>query len=893
MDMLRTLVSAQLLVTTLLAVLLWSLYARLERREFNLWWASAWTLFALFLATGRLALAFPRGWTAPKGLVLALTTVLGFLATPALVFGAVSFRSPGRVTRRVAMFGLGAAVVLGLVTLVASLLWSDPLTSFSLRHGVRTLVFAPALFFCAFVFLERVRQTKSGAALVTGASCFAYGIDQCIYAVVQLTQVATTVSGAPAGTGRLAVLASAKLLYLDVILTCAVCLGMVLLLVDEYQRSERALKESVDRGREVADENTALQLEIRIREETERLLRASEDRYRDLVEHSEDLLCIHDLEGRILSVNPAPARILGYSVEEVLTKNTRDILAPDVRADYGEYVKAIQRDGVATGVLKVVTRSGEHRFWAFRNTLRADGVNQPVVRGMARDVTEQIKAERALRQSEQKFSMAFRSNPAPMSIMSADDGTFLDVNDAFETLTGYTREEVLTRTSLELGLWLDPADRTAFYGAIEEHGRMRNVEARLRCKGGNFATALLSAEIVLVGRQRCVLVAGLDVTARRDAEARHQAILKTLPDWVFLTNRDGVLLESHARDQRLTMVPPRELVGHNITDVMPRELAKRVMACLHTALRSDQTATLEYSRWMADEERFFELRSVRFDRDQVLSLVRDVTDQRRAEHRARELQEELTHAGRVMALGTLSGSLAHEVNQPLTAITMNAYAALRLLETEEPHVEGARDALRDIMSDGRRIDDVLRRMRGLLRKERKDYGPVDVNAVVSDVLKLVHSDFIERRISIELATGSSIPVVYGDRVQLQQVVLNILLNAAEAVGEADNAEDRIVTLTTAAIGTQVTVSVSDRGEGISAAAFDRMFDPFFTTKRDGMGLGLSICRTIMDAHGGRISARRNPDRGLTCWFVLDAARMPSRISPKGIRESMVAEAIDA
>ncbi|HEU4995205.1 MAG TPA: PAS domain S-box protein, partial [Gemmatimonadaceae bacterium] len=847
---------------------------------------------ALFLATGRLALAFPRGWTTTKGLVLLLTTVLGFLATPALVFGAVSFRSPGRVTRRVAMIGLGAAVILGVLTLVTSLLWSDPLTSFSLRHGVRTLVFAPALFFCAFVFLERVRHTKSGAALVTGAACFAYGIDQCIYAVVQLTQVVTTVSGAPAGTGRLAVLASAKLLYLDVILTGAICLGMVLLLVDEYQRSERALKESVDRGREVADENTALQLEIRIREETERLLRASEDRYRDLVEHSEDLVCIHDLEGRILSVNPAPARILGYSVEEVLTKNARDILAPDVRGDFDEYINAIQRDGVATGVLKVMTRTGEHRFWAFRNTLRSDGVNAPIVRGMARDVTEQLKAEKALRHSEQKFTVAFRSSPCVMAMLS-EDGRFLDVNATFVTMTGYSREEVLNRTSLDVGLWADPETRATIRRKIDETGRLDNLEIDVRCKDGRIAPMVFAAELVQIGRDRLMLVAGLDVTARKEAEARHQAILKTLPDWVFLTNRDGVLLESHAKDQRLTMVPPRELVGLNVTEVMPRDLAKRVMACLHTTLRSDQTATLEYSRWMADEERFFELRSVRFDRDQVLSLVRDVTDQRRAEHRARELQEELTHAGRVMALGTLSGSLAHEVNQPLTAITMNAYAALRLLETEEPHVEGARDALRDIMSDGRRIDDVLRRMRGLLRKERKDYGPVDVNAVVSDVLKLVHSDFIERRISIELATGSNIPVVYGDRVQLQQVVLNILLNAAEAVGEADNAEDRIVTLTTAAIGTQVTVSVSDRGEGISGPAFDRMFDPFFTTKRDGMGLGLSICRTIMDAHGGRISARRNADRGLTCWFVLDAARMPARISPKGIRESIVVEAMDA
>ena len=872
MDTVRLLVSAHLLVTVFLAVLLWSLHARLRRQEFNQWWVGAWTLSALFLGVGRLALTFPPGWDLAKGTVVLLATLLGFSVAPVLVFGAVSFRSRGTITRRAALAWLGAAMVLGALSFAVSLLWSaQPFTSFAVRHGFRTLTLAAALFFCARVFFQRVRATRSGAALLTAVSCLGYAISQSLYTGALIVQVFGTTTASPGIPGHLPMLAGVRLLPFDVVLTCGICLGMVLLLVEEYQRSARALQESVSHERRVAEENTALQLEIRSRQEIERQLRASEDRYRDLVEHSEDLVCTHDLEGRILSCNPAPARILDYSVDELLAMSIRDLLAPDVRHEFDEYMRTVQRDGVANGVMKVVTRRGEQRLWVFRNTLRTDGVAAPIVRGMARDVTEQQKAEQALRLSEQKFAVAFRSSPLAKAIISGTDGRFLDVNETFELQSGYSRTELLNRTSLEMGMWLDPADRAALRDALSEHGRLHAREVQFRHKSGSVATIVFSAEVVQVGDERCVLLAGLDITARHEAEARHQAILKTLPDWVFLTTNDGVFLECHAKDPRYLLMPPAEFIGRNVVDVLPADLAARLVNCFQEARRSEQPATLEYSLTLGDEERFYEVRAVAVDKSHVLSLVRDVTDQKRAEHRARELQDELAHASRVMALGALTGSLAHEINQPLTAISINAYVALKLLEAETPDVVGIGSALRDIVSGNQRIDDVLRRLRGLLSKERREYAPVDINVIVTDVLKLLHSNLIERRIATEVVLGSSLPSVFGDRIQLQQVVLNILMNAAEAVSAAQNPDDRYIAVTTAGTGAQVSVSVADRGVSVSDAEFDQMFDPFFTTKRDGMGLGLSVSRTIIDAHGGQISARRNRDRGLTCSFVLNAA----------------------
>ena len=873
-DVLRMAVSAQLPVSVFLAVLMWSLHARLRRHEFNRWWVSAWTLSAVFLAMSRLALAFPPGWTAARGVVVLLTTLTGFLVAPVLVFGALSFRPNSTIRRPLALGGLGTALALGAFSFAASLQWPDLLTSFAVRHGPRTLALAGALFFCSWVFFQRARATRSWAALLTSGSCFVYALNQCVYTGAQLVQVFGAVTGVIGDAGRLAMVVSVRLLYSDVLLTCGICLGTVLLLVEEYQRSERALLESVSRGRKVEDENTALQQEILARQQVEAHLRASEDQYRDLVEHSEDLLCTHTLDGRILSCNPAAARLLGYEVHDLLTRRVVDFLAPEVRDQFAQHIKVLQRDGVASGLMKVMTRRGERRLWAFRNTLRTDGVEVPIVRGTGHDVTEQHQAERALRLSEEKFAAAFRSSPCAMAITSLHDGRFIDVNESFERQMGFSRAEVVGHASLDFGIWRDQAAYAATYTELTETGQLPQREVQLRTKSGQMMTAILSATTITVNGTKCVLSVGVDVTSPKETEARHRAILRALPDWVFLTSHEGIFLEFHARDQRHLVMPPNEFLGRHVMDVLPPDLATQLLATFQRALRLDQPATLEYSLWSGDEPRFYEVRSVAADRDHVLSLVRDVTDQRRAEQRARDLQDELAHADRVLAMGTLTGSLAHEINQPLTAITTNAYVGLRMLAGGADHAQIS-DALSDIANDSRRIDDVLRRLRQLLKKGGHERAPVDVNLIVKDVMTLVHANLVQRRVSIEAELAPDLPNVIGDRIQLQQVVLNILMNAAEAVSVTENADDRYVKVTTELKGTDVVVSITDRGTGVSDAELERMFDPFFTTRQDGMGLGLSICRTIMDAHAGQIAARRNADRGLTCWFSLNAASFSS------------------
>ncbi len=258
--------------------------------------------------------------------------------------------------------------------------------------------------------------------------------------------------------------------------------------------------------------------EITARKEMEIHLRASEDRYRDLVEHSNDLICTYDLQGIILSLNELPAKLLGYSREELLNTPLRTLLLPEARTQFDDSLQAIQRDGFVKGSMVVLTKTGEHRIWEYHNTLRTDGLTVPIVRGMAHDITERKQLERALRLSEEKFAKAFHSSPVEIVISTLQDGMFLEVNAAYERNSGFTRDELLGRTSIELGMWISADDRVSIVEEIEKHGSVQEREINLRTKSGNPRVVLWSSEQIKVGGKQCLLTVAQDITERKRAE---------------------------------------------------------------------------------------------------------------------------------------------------------------------------------------------------------------------------------------------------------------------------------------------------------------------------------------------------------------------------------------
>jgi PAS domain S-box-containing protein len=357
--------------------------------------------------------------------------------------------------------------------------------------------------------------------------------------------------------------------------------------------------------------------------------------------------------------------------------------------------------------------------------------------------------------------------------------------------------------------------------------------------------------------------------ALRQSEERNRAILRAVPDLMFVFSDDGTYLDFHAKDPEALFVPPEAFLGKKMRDIMPQPLADQFSLAFERALATNEPERLEYSLDLPHERRFFDACIVRCDSAKLLSIVRDITDRKRAELDAAAQRQELAHLNRVLILAEQSGALAHELSQPLAAILANAQAARHLLDRTPLDLEELRATLDDVIKSDKRAGMVIHRLRDLLKKSNAVLQPLDLNEVTREVLDLTHSDLLLRRMPITTALSPGIPPVLGDRVQLQQVILNLLINACDAMSTVEPAE-RELKLTTVADDECVQIAISDRGVGIPEGALDSVFDPFVTHRADGLGLGLAISRSIVMAHRGRIQAENNADRGATfrCFLPL-------------------------
>lgn len=260
-------------------------------------------------------------------------------------------------------------------------------------------------------------------------------------------------------------------------------------------------------------------------------------------------------------------------------------------------------------------------------------------------------------------------------------------------------------------------------------------------------------------------------------------------------------------------------------------------------------------------------------------IVKEEERRKLAEQEIAQQRNQLAHLSRVSMLGELSGSLAHELNQPLMAILSNAQAAQRFLAQPQPNLSEVREILGDIVAEDKRAGEVIRRLRQLLQKGKVERQLLNVNEKVRGGLKLLHSDLLSHGITAHSELAMNLPQINADRVGLQQVLINLIMNACDAMAELPR-EDRQLTICTKRTGDELLlVSVSDNGPGIVQEKFDQVFEPFYTSKSNGLGLGLSVCRTIINAHGGKLWASNNAERGATFQFTLplregggDAAR---------------------
>jgi two-component system sensor kinase FixL len=424
---------------------------------------------------------------------------------------------------------------------------------------------------------------------------------------------------------------------------------------------------------------------------------------------------------------------------------------------------------------------------------------------------------------------------------------------------------IATRHGLPATSWAVLATQIGLIAGLEIQGHS---EPTLRAF--QFLMFALAATGLMLGsvvseRRRLAL-------ALSDSEGRRTAILNTVPDGVLTIDSHGNIQSVNPAVEKLFSEPAHRLIGHDIAELVGD--APDLIHRLKLAARSQagDAARWELEVWRADGSKFpIELSAGRFElrgAEHYTIVVRDITARRTAEARFRQHQAELAHVSRISLAGEMAAGLAHELSQPLTAITAYARGCLRLLVGAISEPALLREGMTEVVQQAERAGDVLDRLREFVRGGDNPRTPTSIGPLIDAALSLTRVEAVQQEVEIEARMDPDLPAVVADRIQIEQVLVNLLRNAMDAM-ETANTERRSITIEARHKGNHtVEISVADSGPGVAEEVTDTIFEPFVTTKSKGMGMGLSISRSIVESHGGRLRAARSPCSGATFAFDL-------------------------
>jgi PAS domain S-box-containing protein len=361
----------------------------------------------------------------------------------------------------------------------------------------------------------------------------------------------------------------------------------------------------------------------------------------------------------------------------------------------------------------------------------------------------------------------------------------------------------------------------------------------------------------------------------KQSEARHRVVVETASDAVISIDESGTIILANPATKRIFGYNPEELIGKPLMVLMPGSMRKRHDAgfkrYMETGARHLNWQGTEMTALRANGEEFpaeVSFGEMTADQGRVFTgFIRDISEKKRAEEQLRNTQEELAGMMRAMTIGQLTASIAHEVNQPLSGIITNAGTCLRMLKSDPPNIDGARETAQRTIRDGNRASEVIARLRTLFSKKEIEVEPLDLNEAAREVIALLSDELERNKVVLILEFSDRLPVINGDRVQLQQVILNLLRNASDAMSGIEDRPRQMVLRTELEDG-HVRLSVQDSGVGFTPEVAGQMFESFYTTKSDGMGVGLSVSRSIIEANHGRLWATANDGLGATFAFSI-------------------------
>jgi hypothetical protein len=655
-------------------------------------------------------------------------------------------------------------------------------------------------------------------------------------------------------------------------------------LLGEQQRVAGELDRRVaERTRELAAAAGELAREAEERRRAEAAARASERESRLIVDNIPGMVALLGADGGVEVVNRRLLEYFGRTLEELRGWGTDGTVHPE---DLPHVAEVFARSIAAGTPYQIVQR--------FR---RADGVyrwfengGHPVRDAAGRitrwcvlltDIDERKRAEDALRRSERGLKLIIDTVPA-LAWSTGPDGGADFFNQHYLDYVGLSAEQV--------GGWgwtaaLHPEDvggLAATWQRIMESGAPGEAEARLRRHDGEYRWFLFRASPLRDESGEIVRWYGVntDIEDRKRAEAELRRAYDSFADAQRLSRTGSFITDLVGDDHnwseqayRIFEWEPgsRVTVGRIREMIHPEDLPPfdAMIARALTGVNVDfafrvttDRGAVKHVRGVAHVVEHVE------GRPMFVGALQDVTETVVAEEALNRARAELAHVARVATMSALTASIAHEVNQPLSGIITNASTCVRMLDADPPNVDGARETARRTIRDGHRASDVITRLRALFSREELALEPLDLNEAVREVVALSLGELQADRVVLQPELAEGLPPVTGDRVQLQQVVLNLLRNASDAMATVEDRPRQLLVRSELEPGGRVRVTVRDTGVGIDPGSADKLFDAFYTTKSGGMGIGLSVSRSIVEMHGGRLWAEPNPGPGAAFAFSL-------------------------
>ncbi len=668
--------------------------------------------------------------------------------------------------------------------------------------------------------------------------------------------------------------------------------------------------------------------DITERKKVEEQLANEEVRRRILIEQSRDGIVILDQNGKVYDANQRFARMLGYKMEEMRQLHVFD----------WEFLYPRER---VVEMLSTVDEKGDHFETRHR---RKDGTicdveistngavfaGQKLIFCVCRDITERKRMEKALRESEEKYSKAFVSSPAMVAITTLKEGKFVEVSDSWIQTTGYSRKEVIGKDTISLNAWANPKDRVRMLRILKEQGRVNKEEFNFHMKSGVIRTWLFSAEPITFGGEECLLGVSIDITERKQAEKKINYLnqtLRSIRDVNQLITREknrekllrGVcdtLIESSSFYAAWIVLfdESRNVITYAQSgmpdDVLPvGEAIKRgnIPSCVEKALKRSQVVIIEDPKKCTDCEIYdktlnYGAMSVRLeyagniygvlcasipkeiltDIDE-LSLVQEVGSdiafalynmEREGEYKS--LEQERLRTAKLESIGTLAGGIAHDFNNLLTGIMGN----IGLVKTNMSPSDAAYEMLNEAENAAIRAKDLTQQLLTFARGGK----PVKKSASIAGIIK-ESAAFAMRgsKAKLELSLPDDLYPIEADEGQISQVINNLIINADEAMPsggtlkiQAKNLTLKKANIPPLPVGDYVRIDIADTGIGISSEHLQRIFEPYFTTKQRGSGLGLTTAYSIVRNHGGTIHADSKQNKGSTFHIYLPAAKKPTK-----------------